>query len=65
MPYTSGDDGCDELLIQVDWMIALIVSSLAFGLGFFLIFVFYLKKGQFEDDEDVKYQIFRDEENEQ
>lgn len=44
-------------------MIALITSSLAFSLGFFLIYVFYLKKGQFEDDEDVKYQIFRDEEN--
>lgn len=44
-------------------MIALISSSLGFSLGFLLIYVFYLKKGQFEDDEDVKYQIFRDEEN--
>jgi nitrogen fixation-related uncharacterized protein len=44
-------------------MIALIASSLGFGLGFFLIYVFYLRKGQFDDGEDVKYQIFRDEEN--
>ena len=44
-------------------MIALITSSIAFGLGFFLVFIFYFKKGQFDDDEDVKYQIFRDEEN--
>ncbi len=63
MPYASCDNGCHELFIQVDWMIALITSSLSFSLGFFLIYVFYFKKGQFEDDEDVKYQIFRDEEN--
>lgn len=44
-------------------MIALITSSIAFSLGFFLLFIFYFKKGQFDDDEDVKYQIFRDEEN--
>lgn len=44
-------------------MIALIASSLAFGLSFLFVYIFYLKKGQFEEEEDIKYQIFRDEEN--
>lgn len=26
-------------------------------------YIYYLRKGQFEDLEDVKYQMFRDEEN--
>lgn len=44
-------------------MIGLIASSLGFGLGFLCIYIFYLKKGQFDEGEDVKYQIFHDEEN--
>lgn len=42
-------------------MIALIGSSLALGFAGLLIYLFYLKKGQFDEGEDVKYQIFRDE----
>lgn len=30
--------------------------------GGIAIYVYYLKQGQFEDPEDVKYQMFRDEE---
>lgn len=42
-------------------MIALIASSLSFGIAGLLVYLYYLKKGQFEDGEDVKYQMFRDE----
>ena len=44
-------------------MIAYIVSSLAMGLAGLAIYYYYMRKGQFDDAEDVKYQIFRDEEN--
>lgn len=37
-------------------------SSLALGLGGILVYVHYWRKGQFEDPEDVKYQMFREEE---
>ena len=40
------------------WMIlGSIVASLA-GLG---IYIYYLYQGQFEEDEEVKYQLFREE----
>lgn len=45
-------------------MIWYISSSLAMGLAGIAIYIYYLRKGQFEDPEDVKYQMFRDEENE-
>ena len=41
------------------WYIA---SSIAMALAGIAIYVYYLRKGQFEDPEDVKYQMFRDEE---
>lgn len=44
-------------------MLAYILSSLAMGLSGLLIYFYYLKKGQFDQEEDVKYQIFRDEDN--
>ena len=43
-------------------MLWLIVSGIAFGLSGMLIYLYYMRKGQFEDPEDVKYQMFRDEE---
>lgn len=36
--------------------------TLSFALMGLVIYLYYLKKGQFEDPEDVKYQMFRDEE---
>lgn len=42
-------------------MIWLIVSSIALGLSGMLVYVYYLRKGQFDDPEDVKYQMFREE----
>lgn len=42
-------------------MIACLISSLALGLGGLLLYIYYQRKGQFEDPEDVKYQMFREE----
>lgn len=35
-------------------------SSLLLGLVGMVIYLYYLRKGQFEEQEDVKYQMFRD-----
>lgn len=40
-----------------------LLSSLALGLAGVVIYIYYLRKGQFDDPEDVKYQMFRDDEN--
>ncbi|MGK5594553.1 MAG: cbb3-type cytochrome oxidase assembly protein CcoS [Parachlamydiaceae bacterium] len=37
-------------------------SSIAMGLASLIIYFYYMRKGQFEDAEDVKYQIFREKE---
>ena len=64
MPDASGDDGCHELLFPLDRLKYLYdlfsdgnPSSRNRGVG---IYIYYLKKGQFEDPEDVKYQLFRE-----
>lgn len=41
-------------------MIWYIVSSIAMGLAGVLVYLYYWRRGQFDDEEDVKYQIFRD-----
>lgn len=43
-------------------MIWYIASSVSMGLAGVFIYIYYLKKGQFEDPEDVKYQLFREDE---
>ena len=43
-------------------MLIYISLSIASGIAGVLIYVYYLRKGQFNDQEEVKYQIFRDEE---
>jgi hypothetical protein len=43
-------------------MIWCLISSFLLGLGGISVYVYYLRQGQFEDLEDVKYQMFRDEE---
>jgi cbb3-type cytochrome oxidase maturation protein len=43
-------------------MLWLIVSGVALGLAGLLIYYYYMRKGQFEDPEDVKYQMFREKE---
>lgn len=64
MSHSGSDHGCDELLFPLDrlkmfWYIA---SSLALGIAGLLVYLYYQRKGQFDDLEDVKYQMFREEE---
>lgn len=40
------------------WMI---IGSIVASLGGLGLYIYYLRKGQFEDDESVKYQLFREE----
>lgn len=44
--------------MEVFWFV---LFSLLTGIGALIVFIYNLKKGQFEDVEDVKYQMFRDE----
>lgn len=37
-----------------------VCSSIIFGLGGFALFFYYYRKGQFDDVEDIKYQMFRE-----
>lgn len=37
-------------------------ATIIAGIMGLLVFIYYLTKGQFEDSEDVKYQMFREEE---
>jgi hypothetical protein len=47
----------------MDWlMIWYLCGTISFALAGMLIYIYYLCKGQFEDPEDVKYQMFREEE---
>ncbi len=63
MPHAGGDDGCDELYIPLDRvMIWYLTGTISFALAGMLIYIYYLRNGQFDDIEDVKYQMFRDEE---
>ncbi len=43
-------------------MLWTITATFAFALVGLFIYIYYFQKGQFEDPEDVKYQIFRDDE---
>lgn len=65
MPHASSDNGRNELLVPLDRLTMLwcLASSIFLGIGGLIVYIYYLKKGQFEDPEDVKYQMFRDEEN--
>lgn len=68
MSNTSCDNGCNELhvslggLILVFWCLA---SSFLLGLGGIIAYIYFLRQGQFDDVEDIKYQMFRDDEKSQ
>lgn len=40
-------------------------SSILMALGGITVYVYYLRRGQFDDLEDVKYQMFRQEDREE
>ena len=42
-------------------MIWMIIGSIAAALAGLGLYIYYLRQGQFEDDEAVKYQLFREE----
>lgn len=60
MSDTSGHDGCDELQLPVDRMIDTLLLTVAAGVVGLAIFFFFWRRGQFDDCEDVKYTLFRD-----
>ena len=41
-----------------------LLSSFVMGLAGLAAYIYYFSKGHFDDSEDVKYQMFRDEDNE-
>lgn len=41
-------------------MIWMLVSSLIAALAGLGIYIYFLSRGQFDDDEDIKYQLFRE-----
>lgn len=43
-------------------MIWYLVSSIFMALGGAVVYIYYFNKGQFDELEDVKYQILRDDE---
>lgn len=45
--------------MEIFWFILLSLIGGIVGVG---VFIYHLKKGQFEDVEDCKYQMFRDDE---
>lgn len=44
-------------------MMVHLYSSIALGLAGLLLYIYYARKGQFEDLEDTKYQMFRDDDD--
>lgn len=42
-------------------MIIYLIGTMATAAAGMLIYVYYLRKGQFDDLEDTKYQMFREE----
>lgn len=38
----------------------MIIGSIAAALGGLGLYIYYLRKGQFDDEESVKYQLFRE-----
>ncbi len=42
-------------------MIWMIIGSIAAALGGLGAYIYFWKKGHFDDDEEVKYQLFREE----
>ena len=46
-------------------MLWCLASSFLLGLGGIGVYIYFLRQGQFDDPEDVKYQMFREDEHHQ
>lgn len=44
-------------------MLIYLATTFFFALSSILVYAYYLKNGQFEDIEDIKYQMFREEDD--
>jgi len=44
-------------------MIGCLMMTFAFALSGLLVYLYFLRRGQFDDPEDVKYQMFREEDD--
>ncbi len=42
-----------------------LISTIIAALAGLMVYIYYLKKGQFDDSESVKYQLFREEDPDQ
>ena len=62
MSDASRDYGPHELCLSLGGvkMFFCLASAILMGLGGIAVYLYYLRKGQFDDPEDVKYQMFRD-----
>jgi hypothetical protein len=61
MSDAGGDDGCDELHAEVDWLMDAILLTLVGGIASLIVSFFFWRRGAFDDIEDVKYELFRNE----
>lgn len=43
-------------------MMYLLISSIVMAISSLAVYIYYARKGQFDDLEDVKYEMFRNEE---
>lgn len=46
--------------IETETMVFAILSTLGLGMVGLAVFLYYQRQGQFDDVEDVKYQMFRE-----
>ena len=44
-------------------MLGYLIATLAAGMAGLLVYIYYLRKGQFDDIEAIKYQIFHDQDD--
>lgn len=44
-------------------MIVYITLSIATGLAAIAVYIYFMRQGQFEESEEIKYQLFREDEN--
>ena len=65
MPHKCCHDGCHELYLPMDWIAYDTLHRLLHSrrLSRHHSMHYFLRRGYFEDIEEVKYQLFREEDN--